>query len=1519
MGSSCSSGQAHKDKDSVSTHSEESPSYKAASGKGGNAQQETSVGGGGSSAGEGRAERDGTSSSSSLVATSASRKNDPGPLSPPTPSTPSTATAGPPSCEPKTNREGFFRSLKDVAPSSISDSMSLSSTPGATMQSPKGFDRPTPLTGKGGDGGVPGTTQLAIPPELHQLPSALLALLTGRSLGAPVVCTPGAVSGTGGQIAPAAGIPAGLPSSGSGGLLRSPDRCSKISIYVCAADSQDCCVEKGLLHKVVYPRLRDYCRDSGFEVHIVDLHWKTALEKQQDHEFPELCLGELSRQMEVAFVIPVLFLSHSLGTPLLPKTVENQDFKAAVGRAVDPGDRDLLQKWYKLDSHAQPPCYRLQPIASHIPGFKDSSDEKEKALREWRTEIERTLAVMVNVFPQELRDTYLTTVVEQEVHNTVFMSQELAKRCIWLCRVISSMENSDREDSTTGSDSSPPSCSHGQAELKRRLKILQSDLRNQLSEKHILRLPVEGYRIGEDERREEGPEGGVISSNGTISPSVLVENPCYVEEVTERLWYHLKEISEVIMEESQVKTTPKPTYGIESSFFQELDQQATFCQQAAQCSVNRNSLLQDIKNYVTGDSHSPMIVHGPTGCGKTTLLARTAQSCLTWCPDAFVLARFVGATAESLMIEQILRSLTQQCAIIAYGQPYHIIHNLSTYTKSLKKILSEASAAQKKLIIIIDGIDQVKRFGPDISTSWIPLELPNNVKIILSVDNKGIWYENLQNKLNEESPRVEVLPLKKEEAQTILMASVMQYNHIVNNHLQDCVRSSVQECTLPLYVKMLAWQTSWWSDKDHDIVPRGNIKDQINSFLDELEVFLGKVRVQHAFALMAASRFGLTDSEMLDLLAHDKSFHSDATYVPWAPACLFWAQLNKFLRPLVRWVQVGGYGLTQWRDFSLNSVIKDRYLPKDAPQDVGTSPHSTLTDYFSGKWVEENLPEMTGRLITQPIKSENCYNRRKLDELPYQVFSLEGTIKEKFLFDPTWLVHKLCGSDVYQVLEDILMEKDWSQCGDLCLLKQWLEESSTALNYDGCQFYTQAYIRLEKIIDAARSEGTGDQDYPFIQGLLKASLNPPIASLIPGIPENIDDMNKYLMSLVECENGEDKLDEDENHSFDFLCRLPPGKNLVATASSAHEEICVWDIGGSKNDRNNRLEGPMKLCCLQGVPHPVALKPVDGRRVVALCRRELRLYDLENGCLLSRLKGVMNQKMPYYGLHGQGYVAALSRNRMHVNLLHVETGDCVATFKAGEDRFLDSLLVSGDGRILVCGDETQKPFPLLVWDLASRKLLYDLRIPRHDFVTRLAGITYEGHYVCCVCKEVDEPSPNFIVVYDLQSGTLFKKWKPGVDTVSIDISSPEGCVLSGLEDSRILVWDLITGNCRWRLSGHTAPVNVLRLDPSGTCFLSADSEGRDRSLRLWDLHEGKLMAVYTPKKMATAWEVLDRGKTIVLAFKDSTVISALHLKGKSKEEDRSSGEEQKEFFKWDRRECRVFNLCSEEGTVACPTR
>ena len=221
--------------------------------------------------------------------------------------------------------------------------------------------------------------------------------------------------------------------------------------------------------------------------------------------------------------------------------------------------------------------------------------------------------------------------------------------------------------------------------------------------------------------------------------------------------------------------------------------------------------------------------------------------------------------------------------------------------------------------------------------------------------------------------------------------------------------------------------------------------------------------------------------------------------------------------------------------------------------------------------------------------------------------------------------------------------------------------------------------------------------------------------------------------------------------------------------------------------------------------------------------------------------------------------------------------------------------------MVCGDETQKPFPLLVWNLKSRKLLYDLRISHHDFVTSLAAITYEGDFMCCVCHEINEPNPNFIVVYDLQSGTLFKKWKSHYNTVSIEISSPSGCVISGLDNAEIFVWDLMTGNCRWKLCGHTAPVTSLRLDPPGLLCLSRNLSGHDPSIRIWNLKSGQLVAVYTPINQIIDCELTSH--YILLIVEDTDKILTLKVIG----QDSDTSKNRSQFYGLEENNEKIFEI------------
>jgi hypothetical protein len=165
-----------------------------------------------------------------------------------------------------------------------------------------------------------------------------------------------------------------------------------------------------------------------------------------------LLLSPLAGHSTDSYVIPLLFLNASLGDPLLPLTIEYQDFTNAIAAADNCG-KLLLEKWYTLDEKSEPSCYRLKSIKVEKENVSSIDDE-----------LNSLLLSLVEVFTKELRDSYLTTVVEQEVNNTVLMSQELSKRCIW---VQNTGLQSKGDENASATDE----------EMQRRLNNIQNELK----------------------------------------------------------------------------------------------------------------------------------------------------------------------------------------------------------------------------------------------------------------------------------------------------------------------------------------------------------------------------------------------------------------------------------------------------------------------------------------------------------------------------------------------------------------------------------------------------------------------------------------------------------------------------------------------------------------------------------------------------------------------------------------------------------------------------------------------------------------------------------------------------------------------------------------------------------------------------------------------------------------------------------------------------------------------------------
>lgn len=96
-----------------------------------------------------------------------------------------------------------------------------------------------------------------------------------------------------------------------------------------------------------------------------------------------------------------------------------------------------------------------------------------------------------------------------------------------------------------------------------------------MAEKHLVRLPVKFV------------DGGLNID--------IPDHAQYIQQVIGHLSKHLKEMIDSIIDEHQSKSILKPSYGIDASLFEELNQQTSFCQKAAQCSVNREKTINEIK------------------------------------------------------------------------------------------------------------------------------------------------------------------------------------------------------------------------------------------------------------------------------------------------------------------------------------------------------------------------------------------------------------------------------------------------------------------------------------------------------------------------------------------------------------------------------------------------------------------------------------------------------------------------------------------------------------------------------------------------------------------------------------------------------------------------------------------------------------------------------------------------------------------------------------------------------------
>jgi NACHT domain- and WD repeat-containing protein len=312
--------------------------------------------------------------------------------------------------------------------------------------------------------------------------------------------------------------------------------------------------------------------------------------------------------------------------------------------------------------------------------------------------------------------------------------------------------------------------------------------------------------------------------------------------------------------------------------FAEILQHLHFCNSFTKLFKGREDILINVKDYFANEERNqPFVMYGPSGCGKSSILAKIAVQIKPWHQTAkctpIVIARFLGTTPDSSSIYPLLRSICTQLSYI-YDKPVeNIPSELSNLTNYFKKML-ECATSEKPLFIFLDSIDQLSSTNSAHSLSWMPVNLPKNVKIIVSTltGYYGI-IETFQNMIDINDNFSEVQPLGETLALEVINIMLSRVNRTISEKQLPILKEALMQCNSPLYVKLVYDLIVLWKSYTVDTTIAGSINDCVSKLFERVENAHGRVLVSYALAYITASKNGLSEAELEDLISLDETVY----------------------------------------------------------------------------------------------------------------------------------------------------------------------------------------------------------------------------------------------------------------------------------------------------------------------------------------------------------------------------------------------------------------------------------------------------------------------------------------------------------------------------------------------------------------------------------------------------------------------------------------------------------------------
>lgn len=930
----------------------------------------------------------------------------------------------------------------------------------------------------------------------------------------------------------------------------------------------------------------------------------------------------------------------------------------------------------------------------------------------------------------------------------------------------------------------------------------------------------------------------------------------------EHLWNHMKANTELIPKEEKQRTTLE---------IEEIGQ-LSFIESRTYVFYGREEILKELIDSVNKALEGNLeidkmiartiVITGGSGSGKSALLAQFYNRYRLCRNDLLLIPRFIGGGSSRSTNPRNLLSDFCEILVNEFDIKIQITDDKGKVTGMVRApvpsnqgdlestFIEYLRYAKKKVVIILDGIDQLDTGSRACEMLWLPAELPENVCVVFSALEPSpvdIYSDEAHTALGSIRKRYNIFEihmnkLNRDDIRSIINSYLSKYGKKLSPEMQQAI-SMKNDAGSPLYLQMALEELRLVSrhedvkDFIRNTLP-GSTNEMCEYMLSRNERDLDNQLAPGIFKgyikYLVTGRNGMTEEDLRSLLGKlaINNIEAGNELLP----DYYWGSLRRSMRPYMVLKNDG-----RWDFF-----------------------HRQLKQSAGRKYLNtEEKRRQAHAEIAINLDQAGIKNAAMVQDLPYHLSNAGRSddirrIKE-LLLDYTFIRAKVNMKLVYELIGDY----DYVFCDkEMSILQKTLRQCAHILseNPDGLpsQFLGRLLDRKEPMLIELLQKAERLTTTPWLRPEKQCFVSPsgPLIRTLArhkacdrGVTCVVissdgktaltagDDLNIYAWDI---ESGQvissfrgynSKIDEIYYRKSGVLI-MPDNRTAISIydTEKGKSVLKIWNIDNGAEINtfdDNRTQAIMGV-----------YSTPDGKSIITVyldCavtvwdydKRQVR-FSYDNFCYSWGIEISISRNSKYFAAvfystfrecpDGGNYDWEYS-----VNAVDLETGKNVFTKVFQKPVEIYSVYIMPDNKTLIISISKR----ILAWDIQTGKELDSIEVK----------IGYAGQYLSYDSNDLYSMSVSHdnksLLVYNIKNGELrvLNEDKYGVSCI-MAYNEKFLITLAKTEDvNYLLVWDIVKYKLANILVGHTSFINSVCLSPDSSIALSV---GYGANIKVWDL-------------------------------------------------------------------------------------